>query len=301
MRLTPETVFPNDVLHRLLSRWWAGAAVAVGLAVIFAVDRNTGAAPYQHLFYLPIIFAGAQFGYRGGLVVAVAAVFLYHAANPHLLTFRYEERDVVQVMLFIAVGLVSAKFARDARHLHRLATTDDLTGLHNLRSFEARLKVLASASLKTGEPLALLVVDVDRLKSLNDAYSHLTGAEAVQTVGHIIDQRLPDAAIACRYGGDEFVIAVPNCTEATAAAFADELRRDVHESAPVLDGMPFPAGTLSISVGIACRPIRPPRMRPGAIGRQDASGTELFREADAALYVAKRAGRNQVSIGRPAA
>src|SRR3954462_2273746 len=110
MRLTPETALPHDVLHRRLSPLRAGMAVAAALAVIFVIDRSTGASPFQHLFYLPIIFAGAQFGYRGGLGVALAAVVLYHVANPYLLTFRYEERDVVQVILFIAVGIVAAKF-----------------------------------------------------------------------------------------------------------------------------------------------------------------------------------------------
>jgi PleD family two-component response regulator len=128
--------------------------------------------------------------------------------------FRYQESDLVQMALFVAVGVTSAKLANDSRRLHRLALTDDLTGLHNLRSFEARLRMLVRASRQRSAPLALLLLDLDRLKSLNDTHGHLAGAEAVRTVGHLIAIRVPQDAVACRYGGDEFVIALPQCDEA---------------------------------------------------------------------------------------
>ena len=296
MHLTRETTLvPNVLLQGQLPRRWSAAAVVGALVLIFVLDRSTGSSPFQHLYYLPIIFASMQFGYPGSLGVAATAVVLYHLANPHVLSFRYEELDVVQVALFIAVGLASARVAQDARRLHRLAMTDDLTGLHNLRSFEARLRTLVSTSLADGTPLAMLVLDVDRLKSLNDAYGHLAGAEAVQAVGQVIAARLPGEAVACRYGGDEFVIALPECGEVEAAAFANSLRRAVHERAPVLAGVPFPTGTLSVSIGIAARQ---PGSRSGltVVEHRDAAGEALFRAADAALYAAKRAGRNRVSI-----
>ena len=87
--------------------------------------------------------------------------------------------------------------------------TDDLTGLHNLRSFEARLASLVAAARENRSELSILVLDLDRLKQLNDVHGHLAGADAVRTVGHILADRLPSEAVACRYGGDEFVIAVP--------------------------------------------------------------------------------------------
>jgi len=299
MRLTRDPTLVPHPWHLELSRWWAVVAVLIALTLIFVADRSTGSPPFQHLYYLPIMFASVQFGYRGSLTVALAAVVLYHLTNPHVLNLQYEERDIVQVALFVAVGIASAKFADDARRLHRLATTDDLTGLHNLRSFEARLRALMSASLQDGTPLALLVLDVDRLKSLNDAHGHLTGAEAVKTVGRVIAERLRDDAIACRYGGDEFVIALPGFSEADAITFAGKLRSAVHACAPVLDGMPFPAGTISVSVGIAFRPVGAQNLPPAVLD-PDEAGDVLFRLADAALYAAKKAGRNRISIG-PAA
>jgi len=274
----------------------ASAAVVVlaALLLIFGVDRVTDAAPVQHLYYLPIIFAGLRFKMRGGVVAALAAILLYHIANPHLLTLRYGERDLVQIALFLAVGTITSKLTADADRLRRLAMTDDLTGLHNLRSFEARLATMVRASRETRAPLALLVLDVDRLKSLNDQYGHLTGAEAVRTVGRIIGQELPDGAVACRYGGDEFVIAHPQCTSFQAHRLADDLRNAVHATAPVLAGRPFPAGTLSISVGAACTLDFDATSRERS--RDVDAGEALFRAADAALYRAKANGRNQVCV-----
>ena len=112
-----------------ISRGWASVLLAAALALCFELDRVTGSAPLQHLYYVPIIFAALRFGARGALALAGAATVLYHVANPHLFSFsfHYEEADVVQIALFTAVGLVAAKLTEDARRLHHLAMTDDLT------------------------------------------------------------------------------------------------------------------------------------------------------------------------------
>jgi diguanylate cyclase (GGDEF)-like protein len=275
----------------------SAAALVVGaLLLVFGLDRATGAAPVQHLYYVPIVLSGFRFRMRGGVIAALAAILLYHVANPHLLTLRYEEPDLVQIVLFLAVGIITAKLTHDAHRLHRLAMTDDLTGLHNLRSFEARLMTMVRASREGQTPLALLVFDVDRLKSLNDQYGHLTGAEAVRTVGRIIDQRLPPDAVACRYGGDEFVMAIPRCTSFQVHRVADDLCHAVHGCAPVLAGRPFAAGTLSISVGVVSAPFDGGAASGGLSPRDVETGEALFRAADAALYGAKARGRNQICV-----
>src|SRR5262249_44742813 len=139
-------------------------------------------------------------------------------------------------------------------------------------------------------PVSLIVLDVDRLKSLNDRYGHLAGSDAVQGVGRIIGETVPPGAIACRYGGDEFVIALPRCEEARAHEIARRLRRRVHAVPPPLAGVSFPAGTLSISVGVASRHLfRNVRRSPAG---DDEAGESLFLAADTALYAAKRSGRN---------
>jgi diguanylate cyclase (GGDEF)-like protein len=270
----------------------SSAALLAGLALVFALDRSTGWAPVQHLYYLPIMFAAVRFGFTGGCAASFAAILLYHVANPRLLALEHGHWDVVQVALFAAVGLITARLTHDQVRLRTLASTDDLTGLHNLRSFERRLASMVRACRDARVPLAVLVLDVDRLKSLNDAHGHLAGAEAVRMVGRIIAAHVPPDAVACRYGGDEFVIALPRCTAADGRAFADRLRHAVSAAAPVLAGLAFPAKTLSVSVGVACHAFA--SRTEG--GRETEQGEALFLAADRALYQAKQLGRNHVHV-----
>jgi diguanylate cyclase (GGDEF)-like protein len=294
MRLTTDRTEATGV--SLETRHASGALTAVGilaaLLVIFELDRRTGSSPVQHLYYVPIIIAAVRFGMRGGLLAALCAIVMYHAANPHLLTFRYEQWDLLQIAVLLAAGVITAKVASDSRRLQFMAMTDDLTGLHNLRSFEQRLAAMVRASREEGATMAMFVLDVDRLKSMNDTHGHLAGAEAVRTVGRIIAEWVPDDAVACRYGGDEFVIAVPGCAPSRARRLADDLRRDVNAAAPTLAGTRFEPETLSVSIGVACREFTPHIVK----GTDEEAGETLFRLADAALYRAKHGGRNHVCV-----
>lgn len=282
---------------RVLPRLVGWIVVVALLLVVFWLDRVTAAAPVQHLYYLPIILASLQIGRGAGLGVSVAAVVSYHLANPMLLTTGYRESDIVQIALFVAVALVTARLSDDARRLHQLAMTDDLTGLHNLRSFETHLTQMVNAARETRTTLSMLALDVDRLKSINDTYGHLAGAEAVRMVGHVLAANLPRDAVACRYGGDEFVVALPRCTSEEAHAIADHLRGAVNTVAPVLAGVEFPAATLSISLGLACL-THDHHGLTGSAGDDVATGEALFKAADQALYLAKGSGRNRVSVSR---
>jgi len=274
---------------RQLRRGWVTLAVVSALWIIFAVDRRTGAAPVQHLYYLPIVAASLGLGRVLGITTSLVAILLYHLANLAHFTSGYTEADVVQTTLFVVVGVVTAKLSEDARRLRQLAATDDLTGLHNLRSFEARLSAMVRGSRKTGAPLVMFVIDVDRLKSINDVHGHLAGSEAVRLVGHTLAKHLPSETVACRYGGDEFAVAVSNCGDSGARSLAEELRESIQALAPFLVGKRFPRGTLSISIGIASLDTT------GCNSATDvAAGEALFASADFALYAAKRRGRNRV-------
>ncbi len=302
MRLTRD----EDDLARPRRRTatWATAVVCGALWLVFELDRRTGSAPVQHLYYLPIILASLRLGRRAGLGVAIVAILLYHLANLARFAAGYSDADVVQTILFVVIGIVTAKLSDDARRLRHLATTDDLTGLHNLRSFEPRLVRMVRASRETGTPLAMLVLDVDRLKSINDTYGHLAGAEAVRLVGHTLAAHLPPDSVACRYGGDEFAIAIPDCGPAVARAFAEEWRGAIHALLPVLAGRRFIGGTLSISIGLAWLDDdrwSTPDSSKNCGGDDVSIGEMLFGSADKALYVAKQQGRNRVSALAPPA
>ena len=138
------------------------------MAFVFVLDRATGIPHVQHLYYVPIIVAAIRFGMLGGAGAAALAIVLYHLANPHALTWRYGESDILQSRRLHGGGNRRGEAAGDARRLHQLAMTDDLTGLHNLRLFESELRTMMRAARATKASLSILVLDVDRLKSLND-------------------------------------------------------------------------------------------------------------------------------------
>jgi diguanylate cyclase (GGDEF)-like protein len=261
------------------------------LVVIHWVDARTGSAPFQHLYYIPIVVAAMTVPPYGGVVAAGAAIVLYHVGNPRLLTFTYAEADIVQIVLFLAIAIVTAKLSDDARRLRSVAETDDLTGLFNLRGFERRLGEAMESARRVDGPLAMLVLDVDRLKSLNDTHGHQTGANAVRLVGTVIAQCLPHNGFGCRFGGDEFVIALPGFTTHAAEGVATTIREAVSATAPTLAGTRFPERTLSVSIGVAGLAHAASEAQAGV----DA-GEALFHVADEALYTAKAAGRNQVSV-----
>jgi diguanylate cyclase (GGDEF)-like protein len=306
MNLTHHRTPTLLVLRHSMGLRWAAALVVASLAAVAVLDYLTATAPVQHLYYLPIIYAAVRFRRAGGILVALAAVLLYHLNNPHLLSLRYGEADVIQILLFFAVGLVTAKIASDAERLRYLAGTDDLTSLRNLRSFEVQLAQMFAEARNTPAPLALLVLDLDRLKGLNDAHGHFAGAEAVRAVGHTIARLQPKRAVACRYGGDEFVLALPQANEQEALRFAEMLRRAVELLSPVLAGKQFPAGTLSVSIGISCNDLLPKsidkrgplrhKKRAARETDEDALAERLFQLADRALYEAKNSGRNRICV-----
>lgn len=309
MRLTHTDTLPMPLAPQRLRLRWAACLIGVSLAAIAALDYFTATAPVQHLYYLPIIYAAVRFRRAGGILVALFAMLSYHLANPPLHTLRYAEGDVIQILLFFAVGLVMAKMAGDAARLRYLAATDDLTGLRNLRSFERIFSRLITAARQTRAPLAILVLDLDRLKQLNDAHGHLAGAEAVRAVGHIIARLQPEGAVACRYGGDEFVVALPHTNEKGALHFAETLRCEVELLAPTLAGCEFPAGTLSVSIGVSCKDFSPAPVaserslnhsaRTTEAMNDSALGEKLFHMADRALYEAKARGRNRICVCAP--
>ena len=270
------------------------------LALLFItwLDAVTGDAPVQHLYYAPIVLAATIFGWRGSLLTSAAAIVLYHATNLETLTVHYGQADVIQTGLFLGIGVLTARFVADARRLRRLAMTDDLTGLHNLRSFEAQLNAIIRDTRLTGSPVSMLVIDVDRLKPLNDTYGHLAGADAVREVGHLIGAAMPPRAVACRYGGDEFAVVLPGFEVSEAVRTAVRLCETVQAAAPELAGRAFAAGSLSVSVGVAGWSRDEVPGAPALPDDPATAGERLFRAADAALYAAKEGGRNQVVAER---
>ncbi len=176
-----------------------------------------------------------------------------------------------------ALGQVNAE-------LSALASTDALTGLANRRQFDATLQKEWYRALRDGTPLALMMIDVDRFKALNDLFGHQTGDGFLARVGRIIRDNVRRAGdMAARYGGEEFAVVLPGTGAAGALETAEHIRRAVAAAdfSAVVDGG-YP---ISVSIGVAA-----------SVPLAGAGATALVHNADAALYQAKRNGRNRVEI-----
>ncbi len=168
------------------------------------------------------------------------------------------------------------------------ATTDDLTGLLMKREFEPRLGEALVATTGERKPLALLVIDIDHFKKVNDTYGHRSGDIVLRGVAALVRRhiRAPDTAF--RYGGEEICVVLPGSGVREAKATAERLRSAVEEAS--FSGDAGQDVRVTISVGLSAfdpRRTRSPRKRAP-------DGADLFRRADAAVYCAKEAGRNQV-------
>jgi diguanylate cyclase (GGDEF)-like protein len=163
---------------------------------------------------------------------------------------------------------------------------DALTGLFNRRYLEETLARELDRAERTSRPLGLLVIDIDHFKRLNDTYGHDAGDAALAEVGRLLGRSFRSSDIACRYGGEEFVVVLPEAARGFAATRADSLRQAVKELR--LNARGAPIQTLSVSIGVAHFPDD---------GR---TPEDLVRAADVALYAAKEQGRDRVVVASTA-
>ena len=156
------------------------------------------------------------------------------------------------------------------------AHVDALTGLFNRRKFNELCAAEIGRSIRYGTPLALIMVDIDHFKSVNDEHGHLAGDRALVDVARVLGRKMRASDSLCRWGGEEFMILAPHLDLADAVRMADKLRT-------AIAGFDFgPAGRITCSFGVAT-------LRPG-----DRS-IDLILRADTCLYRAKRTGRNCVA------
>jgi diguanylate cyclase (GGDEF)-like protein len=188
-----------------------------------------------------------------------------------------------------AVAAVCIENAVNRARLLRAGITDFLTGWHNRRYLQQRLKEELARAQRRGGTIACLMIDIDRFKSINDGYGHLAGDAALKEVAHRVEGQIRNMDTAARFGGDELAILLPDATQAEAAHLAERIRE-------VIANEPFALNSqvvrnLTISVGVAAL----------APGRHEADlkslAERLVAEADAALYRAKALGRNRVQLG----
>lgn len=166
------------------------------------------------------------------------------------------------------------------------AMTDALTGLPNKYALTDALSRDLARADRGGEHVSLIVVDIDHFKRVNDTWGHATGDEVLRGVGGVIRESVRASDVPARYGGEEFVVVLPNTDLEGAAVVAERIRERLE-----MHRMPGPAGTLQVTASLGVAAVQGPDCRE--------SERVLFERADAALYEAKRSGRNRVRVALP--
>ena len=193
--------------------------------------------------------------------------------------------DKNELVARVRTQLRKKRYADRLRHNVQLslemAITDQLTGLHNRRYMSRHLDNLLSDAQKGGKPLAFVIMDIDFFKTVNDTYGHDIGDEVLREFGKRIPANVRGIDLVCRYGGEEFVVVMPDTDVAYAATVSERLRKSI-ETTPIEISRAPGKLNITISIGIA-----------KSEGEGDTAEALLHR-ADQALYRAKRTGRNRV-------
>ncbi len=156
--------------------------------------------------------------------------------------------------------------------------TDQLTTLANRKFFDAELRKFVAKAKASGQPLTLLMSDVDHFKAFNDKFGHLTGDQVLRLVAMSVKQNVTGQDVAARYGGEEFAIALPKTALRSAVSVADHIRRAVMNKELMKRSSGERLGRVTVSIGVAML--------------ADDTPQSLIERADKCLYAAKRRGRN---------
>ena len=287
------------VLHEILgqsvrSRLLRFAEVIAAVALIGGLLALTGFAssPFAMLFALVAVAAALAYGPRAGLTAAGLATASFAAvlfADPQLQTYGPE--DVLRlsiglgatwVLAFVAIAYAGHQRKAVAQAL-TLSRTDPLTTLFNRSQLFVTLEQEVSRTRRSDRGFCVLMIDVDGLKLINDTAGHLRGDDVLRALGAVIRTSIRNVDSAYRYGGDEFVVLLPETEIVGAFVVAEKIRAGAEEVGLALtETEPL----TSVSIGLVSHP------------EDGLSAEELMTAADRAMYQAKRLGKNQIS-GNP--
>lgn len=208
--------------------------------------------------------------------------------NLHIASHDFDDADLINeeeqgfietVADSIALALANLRLRET---LHMQSIRDALTGLYNRRYLDDILPREIARAERNGQTLSLLLFDVDHFKTFNDVHGHEAGDVVLKSVADVVQGNIRESDIACRHGGEEFVIILPDTPLQAAQARAESLRDQVARMQTLLNGSEL--GVITISVGVAAFPLH---------GNSDSA---LIKAADQAMYQAKQLGRNRVAV-----
>jgi diguanylate cyclase (GGDEF)-like protein len=279
---------------------WTKARLAVGVdegAVHSGIDRELGIAYLQLVLFGMFVLLVAWFGGEQLIVRPIRSLVRTAArfGRGDLHVRATQEQWIAEFEpLAAALDDMAQKLAEREQelqianeHLEELASLDGLTGLANRRGFDRELEREWQRAGESGEPIALMMIDIDHFKLYNDRYGHVAGDTCLRAVGETLSLvTLEDAVLVARYGGEEFALLLPGLDIERATALAEEARKAIEDL--LITHAESPHNHVTISIGVES--MVPETAEPAA---------QLVETADSALYVAKRRGRNRVMASAP--
>jgi diguanylate cyclase (GGDEF)-like protein len=243
--------------------------------------------PLLNLYLLPIIAGALIFGKLPTAieVSAIIACFMFFAYDPKsktLLSLPFWGELMAISAPVILVAYITTMLAADIRYavdkIKQVSDTDELTGVYNMRAFSTMLQRAFRQSVRYGHALSVVMIDSDNLKQVNDRHGHESGNRLLQHLVRCIREQLRGSDVMARFGGDEFVLLLPETSNNGALEMAERIRKAVEISRFDVRGGDT---NITVSLGIASYP-------------EDGGNLDVILEkADKAMYRAKQRGRNR--------
>ena len=259
-------------------RLLAWALLTAGVYLLNA--RTPGELRLEILYVIPVLLAAWHDGMHWGIAFALATSLLRFSVDidqmPASILLDYRVLSELAYLVVVGIAIAGLSQLRQTHsQLEQLATQDPLTNALNARAFSHELAQELSRNRRYGRPLALIYLDLDDFKSVNDAHGHATGDAVLRLVADAMRGAVRQADVVGRLGGDEFGVLMPETDGAVAHAAATRLGASIRT---VFRGTP----SVTASIGVV------------AVSGTEAGTDELLRKADQAMYEAKRAGKDRV-------
>jgi diguanylate cyclase (GGDEF)-like protein len=251
-----QRLFHSRTRLRLSVESWSMMAFVTGVLCL----TGGGSSPMLNLYLLPVILSALTLG-RPMTLMQVGVICLIHVAlafaTPGLqvLSLSYASAAVGELSPILLVGYLTATLAGDVtearEHIEALAQTDPLTGVLNLRTFNSSWQRVHTASEPAQIPYAVLMVDIDHLKNVNESFGHAAGDSVLTLVARALQRSIRNTDFAARYAGDEFTVLLPSANPAVAEEVIARIRNNVYKTTLDLGSRMI---RCSVSVGVANYP-----------------------------------------------
>ncbi len=279
--------------YRREAHWKLALETAMMIAFITWVLFYTGRlnSPLQNLYLLVVITSSLMLGRLSTVVamVVIAACYGWLGYSPqsdsafHAFGAEFMARFVPLVLVAYVTAMMSSDMRNALTRIKTLSDTDELTGIYNRRAFASISQHTVKLSQRYGRNFSVIMLDSDNLKIINDGYGHEAGDQLLKAIVAHVQAELRKPDLLARYGGDEFVLLLPDTNAEGARLTAERIRERIARTPMQLGGKPI---SITVSMGVAAYPDH---------GKDY---ERVFEVADNALYKSKSNGRNRVTLAQ---